>query len=197
MGRIMFHGPRRHGLRVSKPWGDSARYDFAVEHRGKFLRVQVKSTIARFCDGYVCSLKSSRGQHYTRKQADFFAVYVIPEDVWYILPAKVAVALKGHFMLAPQRKGQKYEPYMEAWDLLRGKEIETETAPPPSPSASSAAPDPASDSAQPQTGIPDDPASDATASNPAIPSAFNPDGIVVKRMQDCFDRLLSRGPFKR
>jgi hypothetical protein len=32
-----------HGLRVTKPWGDSAKYDFAVERQGRFLRVQVKS----------------------------------------------------------------------------------------------------------------------------------------------------------
>src|SRR5438552_12970322 len=34
-----------HGLTVSKPWGDSARYDFIVEQRGRFRRVQVKSTL--------------------------------------------------------------------------------------------------------------------------------------------------------
>ena len=45
-----------HGFHVTKPWGDSARYDFAIDHRGRFLRVQVKSTIARFCDGYVWGL---------------------------------------------------------------------------------------------------------------------------------------------
>ena len=33
-----------HGLVVSKPFGDTASYDIAVEHQGKFLRVQVKST---------------------------------------------------------------------------------------------------------------------------------------------------------
>ena len=33
-----------HGLTVSKPWGDTARYDFIVEHGGRFQRVQVKST---------------------------------------------------------------------------------------------------------------------------------------------------------
>ena len=32
------------GLRVTKPWGDCSSYDFAVEHNGHFLRVQVKST---------------------------------------------------------------------------------------------------------------------------------------------------------
>ncbi len=33
-----------HGLCVTKPYGDSAHYDFAIEHQGHFLRVQVKST---------------------------------------------------------------------------------------------------------------------------------------------------------
>lgn len=110
-----------HGFNVTKPWGDSARYDFAIDHNGQFLRIQVKSTIARFCGGYVCSFKSSRCQHYKRSEVDFFAVYVIPEDVWYIIPAEVGTVLRGHFLLAPHRKGQKYEPYMEAWDLLRAE----------------------------------------------------------------------------
>jgi hypothetical protein len=51
---------------------------------------------------------------------DFFAIYVVLEDAWYIMPAAVLVPLKGHFMLAPSRKGQKYERYLEAWSLLRG-----------------------------------------------------------------------------
>jgi PD-(D/E)XK endonuclease len=29
---------------VSKPWGDSSRYDVSVEDEGRFRRVQVKST---------------------------------------------------------------------------------------------------------------------------------------------------------
>ncbi len=36
-----------HGFRVSKPWGESSRYDFAVEANGRFLRIQVKSTVCR------------------------------------------------------------------------------------------------------------------------------------------------------
>ena len=38
------------GLEVTKPFGDTAHYDFAVEHQGKFARVQVKSTVAK-CGG--------------------------------------------------------------------------------------------------------------------------------------------------
>ena len=33
------------GFRAAKPWGDSAPYDIATEHRGRFRRVQVKCTI--------------------------------------------------------------------------------------------------------------------------------------------------------
>jgi hypothetical protein len=32
------------GLRVTKPWGDNAPYDFAVESDGHFLRIQIKCT---------------------------------------------------------------------------------------------------------------------------------------------------------
>ena len=32
------------GLRVTKPWGDNAPYDLAIEANGRFLRVQVKGT---------------------------------------------------------------------------------------------------------------------------------------------------------
>src|SRR2546423_10400572 len=51
-----------HGLTVSKPWGDTARYDFIVEHRGRFQRVQVKSTTScppvrkgRIPGAYMCN----------------------------------------------------------------------------------------------------------------------------------------------
>jgi len=71
------------GFNVSKPWGDSSRYDCSVERGGRFLRVQVKSTIARQFNGYIVTIKS-RCQYYTHHQVDFFAVYVIPEDVWYM-----------------------------------------------------------------------------------------------------------------
>ncbi len=35
------------GLDVVRPWGDSAQYDFIVEHKARFLRIQVKSTVRR------------------------------------------------------------------------------------------------------------------------------------------------------
>ena len=34
-----------HGLCVSKPWGETAHYDFVVDANRRLLRVQVKSTL--------------------------------------------------------------------------------------------------------------------------------------------------------
>ena len=77
------------GLPVSKPSGDSTSFDFVVGHPGKFVAVQVKCTIARLQNGkgYVCSVKSNN-KSYRAGAFDFLAAYVIPEDAWYIVPAK-------------------------------------------------------------------------------------------------------------
>ncbi|HYX67757.1 MAG TPA: group I intron-associated PD-(D/E)XK endonuclease [Terriglobales bacterium] len=118
-----------HGLTVSKPWGDSARYDFAVEHNGRFSRVQVKST-TRFDTGrygrvgaYICNTVSRapyrKAESYTAKQIDFLAAYIIPEEVWYIVPA--ALLTRFAIALNPHRRDNKYFRFLEAWDLLRGE----------------------------------------------------------------------------
>src|SRR5579872_485345 len=48
-------------LEVTKPLGDSAHYDFAVEHQGKLARVQVKSTVAKCGRGYGCTVPGEPG----------------------------------------------------------------------------------------------------------------------------------------
>jgi PD-(D/E)XK endonuclease len=111
-----------HGLRVSKPFGDCASYDVTVEHAGKFLRVQVKSTKSskKGSQSYVCDLRRRGSQPYTQDRVDFFAVYVIPCDVWYIFPAEVAIASQANLTLSPDLPGSKHAPYREAWHLLTG-----------------------------------------------------------------------------
>jgi hypothetical protein len=86
-----------HGLRVMRPWGDSSRYDFVVEAGGRFLRVQVKSTNFRKSKFYVCSMVRFGQKSYTSDDIDFFALYVIPLDIWYILPVHRAVAAQFAF----------------------------------------------------------------------------------------------------
>jgi hypothetical protein len=111
-----------HGLRVSKPFGDCASYDVAVEHAGNFLRIQVKSTQSKKkgSQSYACDLRRRGSQPYTQDRVDFFAVYVIPCDVWYIFPAEVAIAAQANLTLSPDLPGSKHAPYREAWHLLTG-----------------------------------------------------------------------------
>jgi hypothetical protein len=115
----------RNGFKVSKPWGDSSAYDVGIESGARILRVQVKSTDCRTQYGYLCQFKpNARSKPYTLKQIDFFAAYVIPEDVWYLIPA--AVLLRGKqkkaFTLLPEKprhpERYKCEGYREAWGLL-------------------------------------------------------------------------------
>jgi len=74
---------------ASKPWGDTRAYDVGIEHVENFLRVQVKSTTCRVGAGYRCMFMPNhlKKMDYSLKQIDLFAAYVIPEDVWYLIPA--------------------------------------------------------------------------------------------------------------
>ncbi len=107
------------GLQVSKPWGEMAHYDVAVEYEARFLRVQVKSTIFKDRGGYSCSVRGSKGP-YVGNAFDFLAAYVIPENLWYIIPA-AKFKMQGSVALYPNLKNSKYGPYKEAWHLLRKK----------------------------------------------------------------------------
>ena len=110
-----------HGLSVSKPWGDSCRYDFIVEHNGRFSRVQVKSTsFYRERDGWIARLRRPCGG-YSESEIDFVAVYILPRKAWYIVPIGLVA---GHAALSvdPRRRRKKFEKYREAWHLLRGQD---------------------------------------------------------------------------
>ena len=105
---------------VSKPWGDSSRYDVSVEDGGRFRRVQVKSTdVPRGDGGYICYLKRTGIRYYRIEEVDFFAIYVLEKKTWFILPARVVLRLKSNIRVAPGMKEQKYARYEEAWHLLR------------------------------------------------------------------------------
>jgi hypothetical protein len=107
------------GLNVSRPHGDSASYDVGVEQNGRFLRIQVKSTT--FCrkGSYTSNITGPKHERYPRGKVDFFAVYLVPVDVWYIIPFDV---VEGNLSLnLTPRKGHKFAQYMEGWNLLRGR----------------------------------------------------------------------------
>jgi len=115
-----------HGYNVSRPWGDSAPYDVGVSHGSDILRVQVKSTTVRTGTGYFCQFKPHflKKQDYTVQQIDLFAAYVIPQDVWYLIPASIILGPQRKtglmlFPMEPLKKDRyKYEAYKEAWTIL-------------------------------------------------------------------------------
>ncbi len=113
-----------HGLVVSKPWGDSTPYDFVVEAGGCFQRVQVKSSSHRAADrrhrpyGYTCLLTYSRGRHRYGRQVDFFAFYILPEDLWFIIPAAALRHRRAAIYPDPHHPRNPYFRYLEAWHLL-------------------------------------------------------------------------------
>jgi hypothetical protein len=117
------------GLPVSKPWGEMSPYDFVVGTTGRFVSVQVKSTLSKPSRGYACTVHGH--QPYAAGSFDFLAAYVIPADVWYIIPAASTQGMKC-ITFHPDSPNGKYEQYREAWHLLQeaiaAKEETNETA---------------------------------------------------------------------
>jgi hypothetical protein len=103
------------GFIVAKPWGESHRYDLVVDS-GRLLRIQVKCTTYSRRSRYCLSLKNN-GLVYTAADIDFLVVYILPKDIWYLLPVEM-VAGKSGLELAPGIAASMYEPYREAWCLL-------------------------------------------------------------------------------
>ena len=113
------------GLHVSKPWGESTAYDFIVEHGRRCLRIQVKSTMMRRDNGYICHLVGSNRIPYAQGAFDFAAVYIIFSDVWFIAPQRIQNAI----FLRPGIRRSKNHKYEEAWHLLRSETPSATTAP--------------------------------------------------------------------
>ena len=57
---------------------------------------------------------------YTEKEIDFLAVFIIPVNMWYVIPASALRGRKFGIALNPWRPRSKYTRYMEAWHLLNG-----------------------------------------------------------------------------
>jgi len=111
---------RREGLIVAKPFGDTARYDVLVEYRGRVWRVQVKSTMHDRGHGhYALNIMGPKRQPYRKGEVDFFAIYLIPIDTWYIIPFEAAGQWHRSLRFTVACKRHKYRPFREAWRLLK------------------------------------------------------------------------------
>jgi len=82
---------------ISKPFGDSERYDFILDNRPrpkvKLFRIQVKCTECLRAGAYETRATYTVGRNgravYTKRDIDFIAAHVVPLDIWYIIPVEV------------------------------------------------------------------------------------------------------------
>jgi hypothetical protein len=115
-----------HGFKFAKLWGDSAPYDMVLDLGGRFVRVQVKSTMCEASLGnrhvrpgsYAVFLRHQSTPRYRRTDFDYLAVYVIPKDIWYVMPSEAVVPKIG-IRVCPGNRANLYECYREAWYLLQ------------------------------------------------------------------------------
>ncbi|MGA9385846.1 MAG: group I intron-associated PD-(D/E)XK endonuclease [Candidatus Sulfotelmatobacter sp.] len=139
----------RQGFGISRPYGDSERYDLILDSthlksvisteaerkraqwrdlllaqaRPRLIRVQVKSSTQLQCGLYRVNAHrriNGRAVPYKLSEIDFFAAYVIPEDSWFIFPLPHILGLTS-LLLSPKKRRRPglYDNYREAWHLLR------------------------------------------------------------------------------
>jgi hypothetical protein len=113
----------RKGFSVSKPWGDSDRYDAITDWNGTLRRVQIRATESPADSGYLVHASVYVGDKsvgLTKEDIDVLAAYIFPKDLWYIVPVEGFVPLKN-LWLSPESEQSRFEKFREAWDWLRGK----------------------------------------------------------------------------
>src|ERR1035437_8631705 len=108
------------GFRVSKPWGESSRYDLIVDNGRKLLRVQVKSAHrADEFGGYTFHAHGNTTRAYRSSEIDFLAAYVVPVDTWYLFPVEEFRKYKSMKLFpSSRRRRSKFEKFREAWWMV-------------------------------------------------------------------------------
>jgi hypothetical protein len=111
-------------FRVAKPWSQNNRYDFVLDSGKRLYRMQLKCTASIDCRAYQIKPQRTaygkKRKEYTPDEIDFLVGYIVPRDVWYVIPV---AALKGvkllRFYPDIACRCPKWESYREAWHLLR------------------------------------------------------------------------------
>jgi hypothetical protein len=105
------------GYTVSKPFGDNCQYDILVDTKEDGIKkIQVKSTSCMSLErplGYY-NVSTARGSAkkilYTKGTIDYFAIYIIPVNAYYLIPAELITGRT--IKLYPHRKTtNKFEKY--------------------------------------------------------------------------------------
>jgi hypothetical protein len=110
------------GFGVAKPWGDSDRYDFILDSGRRLWRVQVRSTEYQSHRGYAVHtyvyVKKAMVP-LTAREVDAIVAYIVPLDLWYVVPIQFADCKNLWFYPHGSKKGSRFERFREAWSLLK------------------------------------------------------------------------------
>jgi hypothetical protein len=109
----------RRSLAVSTPF-TAERYDFIVASGPRLFRVQVKTVSVRRPDiprSWCINLRRGhRPCPYSPADADILAAYILPLDLWYIIPIRALRGVKTIAFFPEVRNSRsRWEPYREAW----------------------------------------------------------------------------------
>lgn len=112
-GELMFAAEAiSRGLTVLEPNGVHG-YDFVIEHKGKFTKVQVKTTSVK---------NEGRRYRWTLKTkdygADVYALYVTDTNMFFIIDTRNMV-IKNKSVTISISKMQNYN--MNNWDIFKNK----------------------------------------------------------------------------
>lgn len=111
----------RENLIVSKPFGERQRYDFIIDSGNNTKRIQVKSTNnyseEKKCFEFVCGHGGSSKEPYTKTDIDFFAFYLIPKDIWYIVPVYSIQSTRVRFY--DNNKTCRLGMFLGNWKILK------------------------------------------------------------------------------
>jgi hypothetical protein len=113
------------GYAVSKPWGDSERYDFILDSGPRTWRVQIKCTESLNANGYQVQstyTDQKKKGHYTAADIDVLIAYILPLDLWYVIPAH-AFPASASLRFYPEGnisgRRPRFEQFREAWHLFQ------------------------------------------------------------------------------
>ena len=109
------------GFIVAQPYGTMHPFDFVVQGGQNLWRVQVKASIHLRKGLYAVNIYRSQGRSlrpYTASEVDFVAVYIVPDDAWFIVPVREVDRRMLLFRPKISWRRDIYAHHREAWHQL-------------------------------------------------------------------------------
>ena len=107
----------RRGYKLAQPLGDNEQFDLMLTAGGdRVYRVQVKSSANPDKEVYTYLIR--RGKNKTAyEEVDVFALYMIPERIFFIIP-RVEVGDRRTVKLRPLPRQSQWAIYRENWGIF-------------------------------------------------------------------------------